>query len=91
MTTPPLFWFDTYYFPYKHAHRGHFSQEVALDTILEIIQSIHYTLWYLIYYYYEEQKFPITKEQLSRWILFQNNCLLIQEFMAKFISDLRVV
>ena len=91
MATPPLFWFDTYYFPYKHSHRGHFSHEVALDTILDIIQSKQCTLWDPIYYYYEEQKFPITKEQLDRWFRFQKNCLLVQEFVAQSISDLRGV
>ena len=65
METPALIWVDTYYFPDKNSHRVHFAHEVAYDTILDRIQSIHYTLWDPIYYYYEDNDFPEPRKNLG--------------------------
>ena len=48
MATQNLVLIDTSTFLYEHAHGGYSAYKVPFGTIYEIIQLMHYTLWYPI-------------------------------------------
>ena len=62
-----LFWVSISFFLAKPSHGNCSFREILFGTTTCISHFMHYTFWYLVYYYYTEENFPSMKEQRGLW------------------------